>query len=208
MIRMNKLALMKTALVGVALSLSALPIAAHATIYNFNQTGSNPSNVGTFEGTITVNGTLGNLPTVADTTANAGDFNFQTDNYGTPIPPTSYPNGYDFGKLVSLNIQFPSDPAITLNDFTYSANPSFFTAWAISPSGISYSDNHTSFNIMFNGDASSIFFITDASSIPTCHGPGCTISGTWTQAVPEPGSFILLASGLLGLAVIRRRKLI
>ena len=67
------------------------------------------------------------------------------------------------------------------------------------------SSNYLAFDGMFGPGG---IFLTDGPSI--CFDSGCYFDGYWqlTSAtpVPEPASFGLLASGVAGLAVLRRRK--
>ena len=67
------------------------------------------------------------------------------------------------------------------------------------------SSNYLAFDGMYGAGG---IFLTDGPS--TCFDSGCFFDGYWQMVgaalVPEPASFGLLASGVMALAVVRRRK--
>jgi hypothetical protein len=63
--------------------------------------------------------------------------------------------------------------------------------------------NGANYNVYFNPGTSSYF---ECNSVPCPNGSGTPITFSLT-AVPEPGTLMLVGSGALGLAGVRRRKL-
>lgn len=51
-------------------------------------------------------------------------------------------------------------------------------------------------------------FASDATRTPVAGGNPILISQPQTSAVPEPGTVVLLASGLVGLLIVRRRRVV
>lgn len=69
----------------------------------------------------------------------------------------------------------------------------------------SLSNGTTEYNIYYDPNLKQSFECNSTEGV--CNfGVGTAISGTVTQVVPEPGSMMLLGSGLFGLAGIARRK--
>ena len=112
-------------------------------------------------------------------------------------------------KFVSTN-QF----GFAINEVTVSglnvATTSNTTYWlnlqnaVVSDGGVAYWDENSGAGCKSNGCPSS----ASESAIGTIPSEAFTISGGGTQSTPEPGSFLLFASGILGVAGVLRRKLL
>jgi hypothetical protein len=72
--------------------------------------------------------------------------------------------------------------------------------------GIEYLGEYDDFTFNLTPGFMSGSHVTD-NGVNGCHvDPGCTFSGPMLATVPEPGTLVLLAGGLLGLGIVRRRK--
>lgn len=159
-------------------------VPSRATLFVFEQTSATFPNL-TVSSSITINGDLSDLPTV--------------NSRSRPI---------DFGDLLAFSFAAPGAIAgsYSLSDFV--APPPFrnFPLWSISPNGINFVDRFdlNDFHISGFGAVSTITLNTDAPLL--CHRTGaCVATGVW-EAVPEPASLALFGTGIVAIALARRRR--
>lgn len=143
--------------------------------------------------------------------ANADNFNFtftgQTDNVSgtfvtTPLGGgqfliTDILNGQVDGNLITAVLP-PDTYEFNDNILFFPADPAFFDS-----DGVSFSDqNGVDYNLFF-------FFVNNLLSTSGIDDNGdlvVTSAGGGGGGVPEPGSIVLLGTGLLGAAGVLRRK--
>lgn len=153
--------------------------------------------------------------TLADITL---DISITIDGSFSDLPTLSsqIPGPHDFGDLLGFSFVATSfglhAVPITLASFVPHCFPQpcdpITPGWSVSPDEITFESTNDTIALGFNTDplstVTSLKFDSDGPTICFFH---CQFTGYWSaEAIPEPASIVLFGSGLIGLAMIRRRR--
>jgi len=186
----------KTAFLGCLLT--GIAVSAHATSFTYNFT---YSGVGTFDNTVHATGTgsLTYSATAGSTTATLTGFAF-TDTLSSPTLGSSIYNYLGLSSVGSDSVQVNATTGL-LSSVNVATN--FVTGSDGALGGVK-------FNLQFSGatnDSTADSNGTGSFLQAFTSGGGTTTLATNVAPTPEPSSFVLLGSGILGLAGFARRKL-
>jgi hypothetical protein len=130
-----------------------------------------------------------------------------TDNLGSLMFPAGPVSNFDFtGQRFVLNVSFTAPAGVSPTSTLYSAQ--LLGTVNQSAGGVTFDFDNTVRNFTYNGGTFTLA-VNDVSLTKNVAGTSVAVTGflTQTSTVPEPSTYLLMATGMAGIfGIVRRRR--